>query len=361
MIENSVATVENAITVGNHTLPIKEYNNVRVVTFKDIDIVHERPDGTARKRFNDNKKHFIEGEDYFKIKCSEVRPFFGQTLPNGYNSKADIILITESGYLMLVKSFTDDLAWKVQRELVNTYFRVKDMASVVLAMAERITQLEKSNNDKFNTLEAKIDKVTPTQCKYYLWKNSIATPLIKTISNILGLPIADTYKVIYDDMVLRGFNQSYAMNRFCNKYKVDSVSTIDAVADVDEYIRMFMDSVNKFLEMNTTTSDTSIVKSEVNNNINTTNSIIDYSTLTVEEIIKPLVDLYHDTSVNNAYTYRRVYKIMRSDRSWKALMTRRHCKSKKNLVTKFDDIRRDFAKTVNQLMETGTAEVGGVV
>lgn len=359
MIKNSVATIENAITVGNHTLPIKEYNNVRVVTFKDIDIVHERPDGTARKRFNDNKKHFIEGEDYFKVCASEIRTRKIMSISN--KTREDITLITESGYLMLVKSFTDDLAWKVQRELVNTYFRVKDMAYVVLAMAERITQLEKSNNDKFNTLEAKIDKVIPMQSNYFLWKNSIATPLIKTVSNILGLPIADTYKVIYDDMVLRGFNQSYAMNKFCNKYKVDSVSTIDAVADVDEYIRMFMDSANKLLEMNTTTSDTSIVKSEVNNNINTTNSIICCSTLTVEEIIKPLVGLYHDTSVNNAYTYKRVYKIMRSDRSWKALMTRRHCKSKKNLVTKFADIRRDFAKAVNQLMETGTAEVGGAV
>lgn len=359
MIENSVATIENAIMVGNHTLPIKEYNNVRVVTFKDIDIVHERPDGTARRNFNKNKNYFIEGEDYFKVCADEIRTHKIMSVSN--KIREDITLITESGYLMLVKSFTDDLAWKVQRELVNTYFRVKDMASVVLAMAERITQLEKSNNDKFNTLEAKIDKVIPTQSNYYLWKNSIATPLIKTVSNILGLPIADTYKVIYDDMVLRGFNQSYAMNRFCNKYKVDSVSTIDAVADVDEYIRMFMDSANKLLEMNTTTSDTSIVKSEVNNNINTTNSIIDYSTLTVEEIIKPLVDLYHDTSVNNAYTYRRVYKVMRSDRSWKALMTRRHCKSKKNLVTKFDDIRRDFAKAVTQLMETGIVEVGGEV
>lgn len=37
----------------------------------------------------------------------------------------DIILVTESGYLMLAKSFTDDLAWKVQRELVNNYFRGK--------------------------------------------------------------------------------------------------------------------------------------------------------------------------------------------------------------------------------------------
>lgn len=103
---------------------IKEWHGKRVVTFKDIDMVHQRPEGTARKRFNDNRKHFVSGVDYFKVKCSEVRPFFGQTLPNGYNPNADIILITESGYLMLVKSFTDDLAWKVQRNLVNSYFRL---------------------------------------------------------------------------------------------------------------------------------------------------------------------------------------------------------------------------------------------
>lgn len=205
--------------------------------------------------------------------------------------------------------------------------------------------------------------VIPTQSNYYLWKNSIATPLVKTASKILGISVTDTYKAIYDDMALRGFNQPYAMNRFCNKYKVDSVSTIDAVADVDDYVRMFMDSVNRFLEIDNVTSDTSNTKakSEVNNNINISNSIIDYSTLTVEDIIKPLVDLYHDTSVNNAYTYKRIYKVMRSDRSWKALMTRRHCKSKKNLVTKFDDIKRDFAKAVNQLMKTGNVEAGGVV
>ena len=71
------------------------------------------------------KKHMLEGEDFFKAKCSEVRPFFGQTLPNGFNPRADIVLLTESGYLMLVKSFTDDLAWKVQRQLVKSYFTVK--------------------------------------------------------------------------------------------------------------------------------------------------------------------------------------------------------------------------------------------
>lgn len=360
MIENSVATIENAITVGNHTLPIKEYNNVRVVTFKDIDIVHERPVGTASRNFRTNRGYFIEGEDFYSIDQPDEIRRLGFTRPQGGTS-ANIVLITESGYLMLVKSFTDDLAWKVQRELVNTYFRVKDITSVVIAMAEKITQLEKNNNDKFNTLEAKIDKIIPTQSNYYLWKNSIATPLVKTVSNILGLPIADTYKVIYDDMVMRGFNQPYAMNRFCNKYKVDSVSTIDAVADVDDYVRMFMESVNRFLELNAVaTPNAANFNANVNNpKPNILN--IDSSTILVETIIQPLVELYHDTSINNAYTYKRVYKIMRSDRSWKALMTRRHCRSKKELIVKFNDIRCDFTKAVNQLMGAGTVEAGGEV
>lgn len=116
----------NELTIINNTrVLVKEFSGQRVITFKDIDAVHGRPDGTARKRFNDNREHFIEGEDFFKVKCSEVRPFFGQTPPNGFNPDADITLITESGYLMLVKSFTDDLAWKVQRELVKGYFRAK--------------------------------------------------------------------------------------------------------------------------------------------------------------------------------------------------------------------------------------------
>lgn len=115
------------VHIGESDISIKEYNGQRVVTFKDIDAVHGRPEGTARKRFNDNKKHFVEKEDYFKTTCEEVRPFFGQTLPNGFNPKAEIVLLTEQGYLMLVKSFTDDLAWSVQRQLVNGYFRVRQV------------------------------------------------------------------------------------------------------------------------------------------------------------------------------------------------------------------------------------------
>lgn len=116
--------MENTIEIYGRNLEIKEYNNQRVVTFRDIDYVHQRPTGTARKRFNDNRKHFIEGEDFFKVcQPSEIRTL-GITRPQGGVPEV-VTLITESGYLMLVKSFTDDLAWMVQRELVNSYFTVK--------------------------------------------------------------------------------------------------------------------------------------------------------------------------------------------------------------------------------------------
>lgn len=73
MNETKTTTIENTITVNNYDMPIKEYNNVRVVTFKDIDAVHDRPNGTAKRNFNINKEHFIEGEDYFKVCAYEIR------------------------------------------------------------------------------------------------------------------------------------------------------------------------------------------------------------------------------------------------------------------------------------------------
>lgn len=110
----------NAIVINSQSVLVKQYNGHRVLTFKDIDLVHGRPEGTARKRFNDNKKHFVEGEDYYNVQKSEKRTLTFDVPNRG------LTVITESGYLMLVKSFTDDLSWEVQRQLVKSYFRGKE-------------------------------------------------------------------------------------------------------------------------------------------------------------------------------------------------------------------------------------------
>ena len=112
------------VTVEGTEMQIREYDGQRVVTFKDIDKVHQRPKGTAKRNFTRNKKHFIENEDYFVVTREDVGTNFVPTY--GFNEKAPSgILVTETGYLMLVKSLRDDLSWDVQRQLVKAYFKVK--------------------------------------------------------------------------------------------------------------------------------------------------------------------------------------------------------------------------------------------
>lgn len=133
--------MDNAvITIENTEMQIREYNGQRVVTFKDVDTVHGSKNGTARRNFNRNKKYFIENEDYFvltKENSNETNclnrdlkrrnsSFQNISIPN-----KGVIVLTESGYLLIAKSFRDDLSWAVQRQLVNAYFRTTSETALV--------------------------------------------------------------------------------------------------------------------------------------------------------------------------------------------------------------------------------------
>ena len=127
------------VKINNNDLSVKEFNGQRVVTFKDIDMLHERVEGTAGRNFRDNKKHFVENEDFFFIKPADIGN--NEIRRSEINNKGTY-LITESGYLMLVKSLQDDLAWKVQRELVNNYFRVKEIVQAKPLTTEEMLELQ---------------------------------------------------------------------------------------------------------------------------------------------------------------------------------------------------------------------------
>ncbi len=168
--------------INDVPLEIKEYNGQRVVTFKDIDTVHGRPVGTAHRNFKANRKHFIEGVDFFKVKCSEVWTNFVPT-PNGYNPNADIILLTLNGYLMIAKSLTDDLSWSIQRLLVNSYFRVQEQ--------------NQNYNDllqKYNDLVNRVEKLESKQTKTIKPLLTDADEKLKSeIEKFLDIPITEDW------------------------------------------------------------------------------------------------------------------------------------------------------------------------
>lgn len=58
-----------------------------------------------------------------ELTADEIRTQFGARK----NAGRSMIVLTKMGYLMLVKSFTDDLAWMIQRQLVKSYFEAQNV------------------------------------------------------------------------------------------------------------------------------------------------------------------------------------------------------------------------------------------
>lgn len=180
--------MNSLVHIGNSDISVKEYNGQRVVTFKDIDMVHGRPDGTASRNFRTNKERFIEGEDFFKVSSDEIRRTNIFDIPD--KATADYALITEQGYLMLVKSFTDDLAWDVQRQLVNGYFKARKLATEDLSpQTQLILQLAQSIANK--ELEDK------ERDRKIALANETARKAVETTENIKEAvkPIMDNWRV----------------------------------------------------------------------------------------------------------------------------------------------------------------------
>ncbi len=166
-----------SINIAGTEMLVIEYHGQRVCTFAMIDKVHQRPSGTARKRFNDNRKHFVKGEDFYSLDSSSLS-VFRTDYPGIFGDSAQhAIVLTEMGYLMVVKSLKDDLAWQVQRELVNVYFGkpkeetwsqlrlfgksvhktyLTDPVKLVWELAQ--TQGSATNQDKFQQAYAKMIK-----------------------------------------------------------------------------------------------------------------------------------------------------------------------------------------------------------
>jgi len=123
----------NIVKIEGHTLPVREYQGQKVVTFKDIATVHQVDPELLRRNFNRNRNHFIKETDFFFIENQ-----FDRDILSLSKKTRKLNIFTESGYLMLVKSLTDDLSWKIQRQLVNCYFNVKSKSVIYTHIDKRV-------------------------------------------------------------------------------------------------------------------------------------------------------------------------------------------------------------------------------
>lgn len=133
------------VKINNVELGIKEYKKERVVTAWDIAKVHGREVKRINEIFKNNIDKFILKEDYFFLTPNEFSGSFKTAQDFIPNNVKEIPLFTESRYLMLVKTFTDDLSWDIQRQLVKGYFKLKELKSSV-DKDKRLEIMEKNAN-----------------------------------------------------------------------------------------------------------------------------------------------------------------------------------------------------------------------
>ncbi len=121
-----------------------EYKGQAVVTLRQVDELHERPEGTAKRNFNANKHRFQPGEDYWEVPYEEWKEVLA--VRNSYGSKEQhnkMLFLSLSGYLLLVKSFSDDRSWKVQKRLVDAYFTLRKSEAAGIAIDGEVSVSKK--------------------------------------------------------------------------------------------------------------------------------------------------------------------------------------------------------------------------
>lgn len=238
------------VKIGNADLSVKEFRGQRVVTFKDIDMLHQRVEGTAKRNFNENKNHLVENMDYFLVKPSDVLKYEIHTLeiPN-----RGLTLLTESGYLMLVKSFQDDLAWKVQRELVNNYFRVPIESYQVPQMSKELQAILMFDS-KQQKMDERITKLENNSTIDYSQQEELRTLVTKKVISILGGTDAPAYKEL-SKKVFSTFWRYYKRKLNVNSYRNTLVKDFEigkrAIIDwiPSKEIRFMIDGCNAQIRM----------------------------------------------------------------------------------------------------------------
>lgn len=150
--------MNNITVINDNQLMIKEYEGHRVVTLWDIARLHHRDTTSVRKNFENNKKYMVENEDYFILE--KQSSFVQNLIPSkeisyhALNAAKNIPIFTESGYLLMTKPMEDKLSWQVQRQLVNSYFKLKVVSEEIEKTGAYITN--KANPE---VLRAKADEI----------------------------------------------------------------------------------------------------------------------------------------------------------------------------------------------------------
>lgn len=109
--------MNNVMVIDGKPVEIIEYKGYKVITTKVMAEHHGLDVKVMNQKFKRNRKYFNEGKDYFAITTMEAQ---NMGIHVGVMNRADIMhLYTPSGYLKMLKTINDDVAWGIFADMIN--------------------------------------------------------------------------------------------------------------------------------------------------------------------------------------------------------------------------------------------------
>lgn len=264
MKELAILAGNNKIMINGIEIETKEYKGQRVITAWDIAKLHEREPREITQNFKYIKDKMILGLDYFTISRNEIsksKIMIQDFIPNNVKK---IQLFTERGYLKLTKTFTDELSWKIQDMLVESYFIVvtgkiqpKQLTKIEVLKMALETELENERLRNENKAQCEIIKGLNGELEPYQLED-IINRIIRANGGNYGAKYNEVYRVFKEryhiDLKTRmtNYNKTVrAKDRFksvlkyalANNYGKDLLNVVTTL--FPESVRIVMDGINQ--------------------------------------------------------------------------------------------------------------------
>ncbi|MBQ8922494.1 MAG: ORF6N domain-containing protein [Oscillospiraceae bacterium] len=123
----------------------------RVLTTAQLAEAYGTDAVTIKQNYNNNKRHYAEGKHFFLMTGDSLRQLKREVekidlvIPKNVNR---YYLWTERGALLHAKSINTDTAWRVYEELVECYFRAKEMLRLPATTAQRTPMTAEQREQK---------------------------------------------------------------------------------------------------------------------------------------------------------------------------------------------------------------------
>lgn len=132
---------------------VVEYNDIRVLTTKQIAEAYETSSEIISNNFARNKKRYQSEKHFICLEGEDLRQFKANHQNDVLQNTNKFYLWTEKGALLHAKSLNTDKAWEVYDQLVDTYFnrkkplsaldQLKLTQSAVLEVKDQIDSVDK--------------------------------------------------------------------------------------------------------------------------------------------------------------------------------------------------------------------------